>query len=121
MPVVTVACYTMWFVRNCPSRGQRSFFLQLHFFTVSAAGVYVRWKRTVLLCDAMMDFKLTLPLLNHCIPRSSKQASFLLCVLEHFLHSSIWMMERLHMSVVRFTFLAAMKLTAVKFEDCFCV
>ena len=58
MPVVTVACYTMWFVRYCTSRGHRSFFLQLHSFTGSAADVDMHWERTVLLCDAMMDFML---------------------------------------------------------------
>ena len=56
MPVVTVACYTMRCVRHCPPRGHWSFFLQLYSFTGSAADVDVQLKRTVLLCDAMMDF-----------------------------------------------------------------
>ena len=39
--VVTVAWYTMWFVRHCPSRGPCSFFLQLHSLKCSVAGVDV--------------------------------------------------------------------------------
>lgn len=56
MPVVTVACYTMWLVRHCPSRGQWSFFLHLHSFTGSAVDFDMQWERTVLISDAMMDF-----------------------------------------------------------------
>ena len=54
---MTVACYTMWFVGHCPSRGHWSFFLQLHSFTGYAADVDVQWEKTaaVLLCNAMMD------------------------------------------------------------------
>ena len=37
MPFVTVAWYTMLFVRRCPSRVHWSFFLQLHSFTGSVA------------------------------------------------------------------------------------
>ena len=39
--VVTVAWYTMLFVRHCPSRGHCSFFLQLHSLICSVAGVDV--------------------------------------------------------------------------------
>ena len=56
MPVVTVAWYTMLYVRYCPSRGHWYFFLQLHSFTYSAAGVDVQLERIVLLCDAIIDF-----------------------------------------------------------------
>lgn len=59
MPVVTVACYTMWFVRHCHSSlrgGIGLSFCKLHSFTGSAADVDVQWERTVLLCYAMMDF-----------------------------------------------------------------
>ena len=44
MPFVTVAWYTMLFVRRCPSRAHWSFFLQLHSFTGSVADGDVRFR-----------------------------------------------------------------------------